>query len=97
MIYNFVLIFDVDWFEEIVNMLLGFVGSMNVYCIMVYYFVLLQVWFVLCEYVVNQMLLGVLCSEVVILCIGMWLDLSYEWQQYIICVCKVGLFDKWIL
>lgn len=53
MIYNFVLIFDVDWFEEIVDMLSGFVGNLNVYCIMVYYFVLFKVWVMLCEYVVN--------------------------------------------
>ncbi|MDK3075299.1 carboxymuconolactone decarboxylase family protein [Sedimentitalea sp. JM2-8] len=84
---------DVDWPEDIADLLPGFAGALNVYRTMAHHPALLRAWCDLREHVVNQTALGRQRAEIVILRTGVRLASEYEWSQHVLRARSFGLDD----
>jgi len=85
---------NAGWPEEIVDMLSGFAGKLNVYRAMAHHPALLRAWTDLRDHVVNKTALGPELSEVVILRTGVRLGSDYEWNQHVVRSRSRGLDDQ---
>lgn len=74
---------DVEWPDELGDMLGGFAGRLNVYRTMAHHPALLRAWGDLRDHVVMHSALGLEKLEVVILRTGHRLGSDYEWQHHV--------------
>lgn len=85
---------DHDWPDQIVDMLTGFAGGLNVYRTMAHHPALLRAWSGLREHIVNQSTLGRRRVELVILRTGFRMGSDYEWGQHVLRARKLGIEDE---
>lgn len=88
---------DDEWPSELVDMLPGFAGDLNVYRTMAHHPALLRAWTDIREHIVNHSALGKELLEVVILRTGYRLKSDYEWSQHVVRARRSGLSDERIL
>lgn len=84
---------DSDWPAEIVHLLPGFAGRLNVYRVMAHNPALLAAWERLRNHVVLESALTPQQSEIVILRTGHRWDAPYEWAHHVVRGRAAGLTD----
>lgn len=87
-------ILDHEWPEQIVDLLEGFAGKLNVYRTMAHHPALLRAWAPLRQHVVKDTSLGAVRSEVVILRTGVRLGSEYEWAHHVSRARALGFSDE---
>lgn len=84
---------DADWPDEILHLVSGFAGKLNVYGVMAHNPPLLHAWADLREHVVRKTALGHTRSEVVILRTGHGFGSVYEWSHHVCRAWRCGIDD----
>src|SRR5690606_12980353 len=82
---------DTEWPDEILDMLNGFAGQLNVYRTMAHHPALLRAWASLRQHVVVDNALGAQLSEIVILRTAFRLGSRYEWSHHVVRAGKCGV------
>lgn len=82
-----------NWPDEIVDMLPGFAGALNVYRTMAHHPALLKAWAPLRQHIVKDSVLGPVRSEVVILRAAYRMGSTYEWAHHVSRARALGMTD----
>jgi 4-carboxymuconolactone decarboxylase len=90
----FVPLADEQWPAEVIDLVGGFAGQLNVYRVMAHNPALLRAWGDLREHVVRNNSLGLVRNEVVILRTGVRYDSDYEWSHHVSRARACGLEDS---